>query len=343
MNSALLFFLNLVFLTCILGQSLEPCNGYSELCDRRFNEVAYATTHNSFSTGFNPAANQRKSIEEQLDDGVRAFMMDVHRPTLYRSSYREMHLCHLSCSLIDRGPLVKTLKVIKRWLDANPREVISLIYENYDEFITADFIPAYTESGILDMSYTKEDPWAPWPTLQEMIDSNQRVVSTTDRLYDGYFPWMMYQFDHIWETAFSVRDEGSFDCTMDRPVDPERPPPLYVLNHFIYSNIGWGDWGIDVPDPLDAEKINGDALALHAETCREKRGIPNYVAVDFYDQGHIFEVVAKMNQVTYVSRPRRLFYSVSSSASALPLHPDGYWGSWVLTGVAVILLRYQMI
>ena len=61
--------------------AVMACNGHPELCDRRLNEVAFATSHNSMS-GADIVdwmfPNQNKAIPAQLEDGVRGFLIDVH-------------------------------------------------------------------------------------------------------------------------------------------------------------------------------------------------------------------------------------------------------------------------
>ena len=59
----------------------EGCNGSDALCDQRLNEVAFAGTHNSFSAADSPGwflTNQRRTIERQLEDGIRLFLLDPH-------------------------------------------------------------------------------------------------------------------------------------------------------------------------------------------------------------------------------------------------------------------------
>lgn len=292
--------LALLFLsTTVLGQGSEPCNGYPELCNRTFSQVSYVTTHNAFAVGKNPAANQWNSIEIQLEDGVRAFMLDVHLLDTSKPSERTMYLCHLTCALLDMGTLVDTLSMMRRWLDQHPREVITIIYENFDNFAASEFIAPYSQSGLLDMSYWRPNSTAPWPTLQELISSNRRVISTVDRLYDPTVPWLMYEFDHIWESPFSIPYQGPFTCTVDRPPPPQTPPTMYVLNHFIYTTFALGGSAIPVPNQHTAEEINGDLLRTHAINCQDQHGIPNYVTVDFYEYGQVFSVVADLNHVIY--------------------------------------------
>jgi hypothetical protein len=57
------------------------CNGSAELCGRRLNEVVFPGTHNSFAASEEPGwyfANQRYGITRQLDDGIRALLLDIH-------------------------------------------------------------------------------------------------------------------------------------------------------------------------------------------------------------------------------------------------------------------------
>ena len=57
------------------------CNGSSQLCDRRLNEVAFLGAHNAMSTASDPGwlfYEQTKSIPAQLDYGVRALLVKTH-------------------------------------------------------------------------------------------------------------------------------------------------------------------------------------------------------------------------------------------------------------------------
>ncbi len=65
---------------CYSLKVTAQCNGSIELCNKRFNEVAFLTTHNAFNCqehGFN-LPNQTWGITKQLHDGVRGLMLDVY-------------------------------------------------------------------------------------------------------------------------------------------------------------------------------------------------------------------------------------------------------------------------
>ena len=74
-----LYLLSIFFFGCV-AKSNSQCNGYESLCIKKYNEVAYLTTHNAYSSfedGFY-LPNQNLNITSQLNQGVRAFMLDVY-------------------------------------------------------------------------------------------------------------------------------------------------------------------------------------------------------------------------------------------------------------------------
>ena len=75
------------------GSAARECDGSAELCERRLDEVALATTHNSMNAAADGFLypSQHSGIATQLEDGVRGFLVDayvgsVRRPTRATSS-----------------------------------------------------------------------------------------------------------------------------------------------------------------------------------------------------------------------------------------------------------------
>ena len=57
------------------------CNRHEELCDRRLDEVVFATSHNSMSAAREPGwlfGEHLGGIRAQLEYGVRGFLIDTH-------------------------------------------------------------------------------------------------------------------------------------------------------------------------------------------------------------------------------------------------------------------------
>ncbi|KAK9763131.1 hypothetical protein K7432_010483 [Basidiobolus ranarum] len=279
---------------------LSSCNGYKELCRREYDKVSYATTHNSFALSPNPAGNQNFPIQTQLQDGVRALMLDIHTSL---SDPKVLELCHGDCNLLDAGPFVEGLKIVRQFLDNNPLEIITIFLENFAVVEAAQVAEAFTSADLV--KYTKIQPLnAAWPTLQEMIRNNTRlVVFIDDQANYALYPWLLWEYDFVWETPYSIPVNSPYSCAIDRPKDVQKP--MYVLNHFVFGQLNIGNGGFPIPAGSYAKITNEDQLREHAIQCQNERNqVPNFITVDFYDVGNVFQVVAEFNNVTYVPRPR---------------------------------------
>lgn len=256
----------------------DGCNLRQALCDRTYDQVAYATSHNAFSNEEEGwiAPNQLVPMPHQLADGVRGLMLDFHDDEGVAS------LCHGTC-LAGRKPLADGLGEITTFLLANPREVVTLILEVYIE--PEDVREAFEVSGLLDLVYTHE-PARPWPTLQAMIDANTRVVVFTDR-DGGFYPWYHDVWDFAVETPFSVAHPEDFACVPNRG---RRGADLFILNHFISDPF---------PRPRYAAVVNLDPFLIdRARACQQAFGhLPNFVTVDFSSIGDVLEAVDRLNGV----------------------------------------------
>ena len=254
------------------------CNGSADFCDRRFDEVSYPMTHNAMSNaedGWN-LPNQNFNIVTQLEAGVRGMMLDTY------DEDGEIVLCHVLCGLGSR-PLVDALTEIRVFLDENPGEVFSIIFESYIE--NSETAAAVEESGLIDLTYA-HTVGEPWPTLRELIEADTRVMIFQEKPGDEAYPWLMYFWEHAWETPFSFAEPEDFSCGANRG-DPEAP--LFLLNHFLTSPLGGSS---DL-----AEMVNYNPPFLErAEQCKEEgEALPNFVAVDFYDLGDLFDVTQSLN------------------------------------------------
>jgi hypothetical protein len=266
---------------CLPARAIDRCNGFAALCDRPFDAVAYATTHNAMSNAEEGwlGPNQRFAVTTQLDDGVRAVMLD----TWYFGG--DVVLCHggdvFACNLTGMKPLADGLAEIEEFLERRPNEVVSIIFESYVSEIDteADFLAA----GLLDGVHV-QPLGQPWPTLRQLIEADRRLVVFTDDSGAG-LPWHHYVWDFAWETHFSFQDPEDFSCAINRG---SMQNSLFILNHFLTRFIG---------TPQLADMVNHDPLFIdRAEQCLAESGrLPNFVTVDFYDIGDVFSVVERLN------------------------------------------------
>ncbi|KAF9570414.1 hypothetical protein EC968_001813 [Mortierella alpina] len=241
-------------------------------------------------------ANQNNDISIQLKDGIRALMLDTYSPSTGNTG--EIQLCHTACTLLDGGTLSKALGQIKTFLENNPDEVITIFFENAGNLAASQFQTVFTAVGMDKYSYTQPVALGDWPTLGEMIATGKRLVSFVDSGVDVNVPWLMSEYDYIFETPYSIVRDTPYPCTIDRPKDQRRQ--LYVLNHFVSGSIFLNGQDIDIPEPSLANVTNTIDLTNHINSCQAAfLQIPNFIAVDFYEQGNLLQATAAVNGVAW--------------------------------------------
>lgn len=285
-----------------------PCNGHPDLCSRAFRDVAYATTNNAnVSVAYGvllPVANQSVRISTQLDHGIRGLAMDLAYFNSAEAEAGITSLCHGSICL-DNVPTLDALDEVGAWLDAHPREVVSILLENtevqtedlWNEIVAAgleDRLPTIA-GGVHPLDRTLGDLIAadqrlfvfsptvgPVPSNSRILDSGSFVRETTKLVAPQIEVHGVVVLDHIW----------TCECVEVDDCDPEQRN-VYVVNHMASSSLVFGD--------LTQAPAANHMLSLldHVDECMAHTGrIPNFVATDFYtlDLGPL-EVVDYLNGV----------------------------------------------
>lgn len=305
----------------VLGVALAPvaagdpertyCNGSPELCDLRYDQAAYLTTHNSMSSTADRFISplQDGDITTQLDNGARALLVDTHTwersdkvaerlkvsdfaPGMQRKvadvidrtgpARPGLWLCHAACRA-GALPLVETLREIRAWLDQHPSEVLTVVVQN--GISGEQTASAFRKAGLEDLLYTPDpDPEAPWPTLGEMVEDDKRLVVFSEG-QGGPAAWYRGFYRYGMETPYDFADPGQMSCEPNRGGDGKQ---LFLLNHFVTDAGG---------SRLDAGEVNAKDFVLdRARSCGAERGRPvNFVAVDFANLGDAQGAVAAIN------------------------------------------------
>lgn len=275
------------------------CNGHDELCSRSYANVTYIGAHDSFAFSEDPLAlarDQEVDIPSQLNLGVRLLQAQSHM-----GSDGTIHFCHTSCILFDGGKVVDYLSTVKTWLDANPNEVLTLLFTNPEGLSIADiWKPAFDDSGMTPYMYvptTVPVAQSDWPTLGELIDSGTRVIMFLDAGADiTQADFILPEFEMIWETPFSVTD-SSFPCSVNRISGPlATEDHMYLINHSL--NINLVDTGVIVSDPEDAPTTNGiTSIIANVNACAPLGGNrnPAFLLLDFVNLGNAFQAADQLN------------------------------------------------
>ncbi|KAJ5086409.1 hypothetical protein NUU61_007716 [Penicillium alfredii] len=293
----------------------QPCNNYPEFCTRRYSNITMVAAHNSpFVRSSNVAANQALDVIAQLNDGVRMLQFQTH----YEND--TVQLCHTSCQLLNVGTLESYLTKVAEWMRENPFEVVTLMIGNFDLVSVSKFKDPIEKSGLKDLVY--KPPKAPmglhdWPTLSEMIISGKRVVVFMDYQADQKkIPWIIDEFSQMWESPFSPTNPN-FPCDVQRPPglsDQDAKKRMYLVNHNLNLELNLGALSLLIPNTAQISQTNAvngtGSLGWMAGNCSERFDRPpNFLLVDYYNMGSadgkgvyngsVFDVAAKMNNVTY--------------------------------------------
>ena len=271
--------------------TINACNGEQALCNRSYDQVRYVTTHNAMSSSMDGwvGPNQNLDVPTQLQAGVRALMLDVHRAgnenqfdaiQVPDADPDASFLCHSVCAL-GKQPLAEGLAEVREFLDNNPGAVITFILESYlSHTLTAQ---AFDEAELTPYTYVHTGD--AWPTLGQMIDAGTRLVVLQDKAADPAYPWLMNVWTHAFETHYSALTPDDFSCDVNRGTTSNA---LFIFNHFLTDVFGAEEL---------AEQVNYNPYLLdRINECEAFHGVPgNFITLDFVDIGDADSAVKTLN------------------------------------------------
>jgi hypothetical protein len=313
----------------VRADTLTTCNGYAQLCHRRLDEVVFAGTHNSMSAADSPGwliANQDRTIEQQLNDGIRLFKISshyahadsgggVHTDLIAQTEQlnrvaakldaRGREALHRLSRSIKRGSLNKSQRDV--WLchtlcELGATRMVDylttirrflernpnqvLILFDEDYVSERDLQGAFKRAGLFRYLATL-DRTQPLPTLAELIRAHRNVVVFAQNERTGLYPWNADGFSWIQDTPLGARKPRQFTCELYRGFARN---PLLMMND-------WAD--IFPPRPVPNLPLVKRAFILkRANQCLAQRGkIPNLILTDYYNRGDVVQAVAELNGV----------------------------------------------
>jgi hypothetical protein len=282
---------------------------------RTLDQVTFLTAHNAYANGVdggfappfvNLVPNQSRGINQQLSDGVRGFMLDIHQTP------DGAILCHNSCTLVS--------KPVALWVDL--QRMVDFLKQHPDQFVTV-FIEDYVDPGVLrselarvnglsDVLYRPDQTGVRqngWPRLADLLAANDRLLIFTDhsRSSDESAGLTRDSFGVMYQREWTVENYWSmgsgigtsdwscysrwYDANTNVPLTRTEPGfrPLFVMNHF-------RDVAIASTASTDNTKLADRAQRFCGPAARKK---PNFLAVDRYDLGDPASAVSTLNTYTY--------------------------------------------
>lgn len=263
---------------------------------KRVDELVMVMAHNAFNhSGVLP--NQGLSIQQQLERGVRAFMLDVHKHN------GELYVCHGSCSpIISRvAPLERDLGTIQRFLDANPTAIIAIHLEPYIERADLDRFRE-KHPHLFKHTFNPNSPFwdrsKNWPTIAQLMIADQRLllISQDSKLSGDLKDSMahvMFDQDIMVQNTYNIGTtigQHDFSCTTrwnGIPLNTETGlkgwKRLFLMNHFH-----------KVPELIHGDYDNHWEY-IEAREIKHCKRMPNFVAIDSVERGDALEYVEHRN------------------------------------------------
>jgi len=299
------------------------CNGTPALCERRLNEVVFGGTHNSMSAAEEPGwvfANQARSMETQLDDGIRLFLIDPHWgvPVAGNRVRTDLEAEGVSRNRVAKALGPAAMRTAERlagrvgggslsgarqvWLchslcelgATKMSDALDVYREWLDEhpgeilvLMLEPSVPAWAveiqfkRAGLMNrVARLRRDK--PLPTLGTLLERGRQLVVLGER-DTGDLPWYLEAFDFIQDTPLGPRATRS--CAPSRG---DEDSPILMLNH----------WVDDFPPrPSANARVNSkEEIVARAERCERRRELPvSLIAVDHYDRGGVVAAAAELN------------------------------------------------
>jgi hypothetical protein len=303
------------------------CNGSPKLCDKRLDEVAFASTHNSYAASDEPGwlfPNQRFGIERQLRDGIRGLLVDVHygqrdpRSGLVRTdleaegSDRNKVKRELSPQALRTADRLAGRAGVVGTSAGNPRAYMchtlcELGSEPLDEqfSIIKRFLDAHPGEVIVMFV----EPYVPVAEVERSLERTDLLGQVAEPQRDEPLPTLGQLVRANTRLVILAEEDGGarpwylpgFSFAQDTPLGAtdgselrcERfrgtaDSPLFLMNHWIDTF---------PPSPSRNERIGGRVLRQRLDRCqRERRLTPNLIAVDFYERTGVVGIAHRRNE-----------------------------------------------
>ncbi len=311
------------------GSDPHACNGYRELCDRPYNEVAFPATHNSMSAADGAGwfiGEQPTGVMGQIRDGIRVFLVDSwygqmsNRPPTVANTQASRAEALAAAEKTYGKDVVRSALRVRDSFNLEPvGSVKPYLCHELCELGATEWLPLMVrvKDWMRDhprevITFMVQDKVSP-----EDVESLLKSAGMYDMLYTP-------TLGRPWPTLGEMIDSGKrlvwihentgggtqrpwvlpsdlwvqetpyeFKKVADFNCRPNRgaaDAPLLLINHWL-SNFA--------SRIKDAHTVNSSAvLGPRLTKCRtERRQIPNFVAVDNYAIGDLFTEVARLNGV----------------------------------------------
>jgi hypothetical protein len=197
---------------------------------------------------------------------------------------------------------------------------VTILLVNSDDASVSELDAQFKQSKITNYVYKPASSTTPpttWPTLQELINANTRLMVFVASLKSASISvdqsYLMDEFTFMFENPYDNVEISDFKCTPDRPssvkgnsqaaISSNRMP---LMNHFRYEE---GLFDIQTPNVDNITMTNSPGTqagnlgkALSDCTAEYSGKVPTFTLVDFFSEGPAIDAVDKINGITPTGR-----------------------------------------
>lgn len=270
------------------------CNGHVNNCKRRANEIMYATVHNAMSSREDKflAFNNLYPLEDALMAGFRGLTIDS-----CDCARVGIQLCHSVCLAGYRRP-APVFSAIVDFMLQNPHEVVIIELQILANSLGPLFEILSEVDGLSDLMYRHPGLGEPWPTLEELIEMDKRLIvfqhdgPNCDE--DGVCPPGVHNtYTYMFETPFGQKGPDELMNTNNTCVVSRgwSNADFVISNHFANDNAGLPSY--DIAAVVNTAKN----VQRRLDACLNdfRRETINLLVVDFWEVGDVLQVVEQHN------------------------------------------------
>lgn len=274
------------------------CQGY--FCDKTFNSIVIAMTHNTFATPgkvFSP--NQHRGIVRQFQDGIRGF-----NPDLYTAGNNILWTSHGGDWGYDPSSEISAL-VSELNKPENRYEFIVVQVQDAMNVPTEDkFLRLWGDLLIKNFNSNEK--------LSKYIERNKRVLVLTGGTANpdkGVHDTkkLIIENEYEWSVCYGYSYPSQKQRYQKEIENLEVDPGAAVLMNYFCSFVG------GTGDPVASAHVNNkDRILSNVETIKGldyTGGKVNIIQVDYYEKGDVFEALAALgyrpHQIPLNSDPRK--------------------------------------
>lgn len=256
---------------------------------RKFSEVSMIMTHNSLSqVGLVSFANQRYTLAEQFDMGIRGFNLD-----LYTKGSDQLNTYHgFENKAYDPTDQIKDL--VRKIQGSRASFVVIQLQDSTNSATFRKFLELFKHPRAKTSLITNFNPGI---SLASYIQRNQQILLLTPRSSNvdesrGSHSTKKYliENDYKWSDPF---------CLTSFPSSKERYPGQSVYGAAVLMNNFCASVGL--PNESDSRSVNSRIL-YHIRKLgkcsyvgNSRGGTVNIVMVDYFEQGSVFDALLAMH------------------------------------------------